>query len=178
MLTRALLCVALAAADVPQVWDGLLPGSAESTVGAVDRAFAEVAAKTGRAEIRLAAMAELKATGAAVRALARHIARDHARAHDELRSIARNKQLWLDEEPTADQLATWLRLDQLDGSAFDEAYIGVMLDEHSRDVDAFEQYGLEGSDEELKAFAERTLPALRMHLTEAGESRVCKHPGS
>ncbi len=177
MLTRAVLCVALVAAAAPLRWDALSATGA-FPVAEVDRAFAEDAARGGRAELRLSRLAELKAGAAAVRALARHIGSDHATAHEELRAILRDKQLAFDDEPTAEQQATWLHLDQLDGAAFDQAYVAVMLEAHTQDIETFERYGLEGSDADLKAFAERTLATLRLHLAAAGETRVCAHPGS
>lgn len=176
MLRRATASLALLAAISLPAGDRLLARAA--AVEGVDRVFAEDAAKAGRAELRLAGLAESRAAGAAVRALARHIGRDHWKAHEELRAIARQKQLRLDEEPTDEQLATWLRLDQLEGAAFDEAYVAVMLEAHTRTIDAFERYALEGTDDDLKAFADRMLATLRVHLSAAGEARVCAHPKS
>ena len=44
------------------------------------------------------------------------------------------------------------------------AYSKLMLNDHNKDVSAFEKESTKGADSDLKAFATRTLPTLQEHL--------------
>jgi putative membrane protein len=65
----------------------------------------------------------------------------------------------------ADQLAG------LKGVEFDRAYMTHMVDDHEKDVKAFEQESQSGQDPEVKAWAAKQLPTLREHLSQAKSVR-------
>ncbi len=50
------------------------------------------------------------------------------------------------------------------GKAFDKAYVNQMVDDHKKAVKLFEDASQNCKDPDLKAFAAKTLPTLKMHL--------------
>jgi len=55
------------------------------------------------------------------------------------------------------------------GHAFDESYVSSMVKDHKDDIEAFEKEANNGADEDVKAWASRSLPTLREHLRMAEE---------
>ena len=55
----------------------------------------------------------------------------------------------------------------LKGRPFDQAYIHHMVEDHKQDVKEFEKCSNSAKDSRLKAFASKTLPIIREHLTMA-----------
>ena len=58
---------------------------------------------------------------------------------------------------------------ELKGVDFDRAYAAAMLSDHQKAVALFEQPPRKGKDADVRAYAEKTLPTLRKHLTMAEE---------
>jgi len=50
------------------------------------------------------------------------------------------------------------------GADFDKAYVSNMIDDHKEDIKEFEDAAKNVKDPDLKAFAVKTLPTLKMHL--------------
>jgi putative membrane protein len=100
-----------------------------------------------------------------VRALAAEIRTDRERANLELLAITNRKGLLLRARVAEEYEEPRMHLEQLDGIAFDRAYAETMLQEHQADVQAFERFEQDAKDNELKAFASRTLPILRKDLS-------------
>jgi putative membrane protein len=53
------------------------------------------------------------------------------------------------------------------GADFDKAYMEMMVSDHKKDISLFEKESKNGKDSDLRSFATRTLPTLRMHLDSA-----------
>ena len=53
------------------------------------------------------------------------------------------------------------------GTEFDREYARMMVEDHQKDIAAFEREASSGSDPDVKAFAMETLPTLRAHLQAA-----------
>jgi putative membrane protein len=66
------------------------------------------------------------------------------------------------------------KMSALSGAEFDRKYMDQMVKDHEKTVSLFERESTKGSDAEVKAWAAKTLPALREHLRMARdiESRV------
>jgi putative membrane protein len=58
-------------------------------------------------------------------------------------------------------------LSKKSGKEFDRAYMKMMVDDHQEDIKAFEKSSNDAKDADIKAFASKTLPTLRMHLDSA-----------
>jgi len=135
--------------------------------GGASQSFLMHAAQGGVAEVALAQLAKDKASNADVKAFAERLERDHSKANDELKSLASSKHVTLPEKPTTYASNTKDKLSKLSGAAFDKAYVAAMVDDHQKDIKAFEHQASAGSDADVKAFASKMLPTLKEHLQQA-----------
>jgi len=53
----------------------------------------------------------------------------------------------------------------MSGAEFDRAYVKMMVNDHNKDVKAFEKQSTRGADPDVKAFAGKTLATLQEPLT-------------
>ena len=51
-----------------------------------------------------------------------------------------------------------------EGKNFDKAYVDAMIDGHKKTLDLMDKEAKDGKDADLKAFAEKTAPTVKMHL--------------
>jgi putative membrane protein len=129
-----------------------------------DQEFARKVAAGGHAEVELAMLAQQKGSSEEVKSLASRLQADHMKATDELQKIASKKNWNLPTEPTPDQKNQKAKLERLSGSAFDKAYVDLMVTNHRNNIPMFEREGSKGNDAELKQFASSTVPTLKEHL--------------
>lgn len=98
---------------------------------------------------------------------------DHIEAGDELRSIAGGKNIEVPgDAPRPPAQAAMAKLETLTGAAFDRAYVDDQIRDHEKTIALFEREAKSDKDAELKAFAEKTLPALKEHLTMVRELKA------
>jgi putative membrane protein len=89
---------------------------------------------------------------------------DHTAAGDELAALARNKQMTPPSEMDLNHKAKRDQLDNTYGSEFDRVYIQGQVEDHTAVVNAFQNEISNGSDADVKAFAEKYLPTIQHHL--------------
>jgi putative membrane protein len=146
-------------------------GSAARTGSAnrmgADSAFAMKAAMGGMAEVKLGQLAADKASNQDVKSFAQQMVQDHSRANDELKQLVSSKGVTLPADLDPKHQATYDRLAKMSGAEFDRAYMQEMVKDHRETVNDFRRESKSGSDAELKAWAEKTLPTLEGHLKEA-----------
>jgi putative membrane protein len=128
-----------------------------------DSKFAVEAANGGMAEVELAKLAETKATNAKVKEFAAMMIKDHTKANEELMALAKTKNITLPTTPGADQQKVMDDLSKKSGADFDKGYVDAMVTDHDKDVSLFEKASSDCKDAELKSFAVKTLPVLKMH---------------
>jgi putative membrane protein len=151
-------------AQPPTATQPARPGDAARDTGregvsAGDKSFATKAAEGGMKEVTLARMAQQKASSDEVKNYAQMLERDHSQANDELKSWASQKNVTLPSAP-ADAKSGDAKLEGLSGMA-------AMVQDHKKDIAAFEKQAASGADPDLKAFAQKTLPTLKGHLEQA-----------
>ncbi|MEJ7624397.1 MAG: DUF4142 domain-containing protein [Pyrinomonadaceae bacterium] len=136
----------------------------DSVVTGGDLAFMNEAAPGGMAEVELGKLAAAKAENAEVKAFAQKMVDDHSKAGDELKQLAAQKKVTLspDVMPTHKEIMD--KLSKLSGANFDKEYVKAMVADHEKDVAAFENVSKTAVDADVKAFATKTLPTLKMHL--------------
>ena len=136
----------------------------DSVVTGGDLAFMNAAAPGGMAEVELGKMAAEKAINADVKAFAQKMVDDHSKANEELKKLAEQKNVKLppDVMPTHKELID--KLSKLNGAEFDKEYVKAMIEAHKKDVTAFENASKTAGDADVKEFATKTLPTLKMHL--------------
>jgi putative membrane protein len=155
-----------AAADsVNKVKDTTTTGQTGIAVVADDAKFAVDAANGGMTEIELSKLALERATNAKVKEFANMMVMDHSKAGEELKGIAKTKNITLPDSVNADSKKAIADLSaKKAGADFDKAYVDKMVSDHKATVDMFESESKNSKDADLKAFADKTLPVIKGHL--------------
>jgi putative membrane protein len=132
-----------------------------------DSIFILEAASSSMLEIQLGNIAQQKATNPRVKAYGAMMVRDHTLASQELAPIAARLNVTLPDTMLRKHARHLRHLDNLSGQAFDRAYINMMVEAHKDDIDEFEDASKKAADADVRAFATRQLPILRMHRDSA-----------
>ena len=129
-----------------------------------DLSFLNAAAAGNMAEVELGKLAIEKAESANVKHFAQKMMDDHSKALEELKQVASLKKVTPppDIMPTQKELKD--KLSKLSGAEFDKEYVKSMVEVHEKDVTAFEAASKTAADADVKAFAVKTLPTLKMHF--------------
>lgn len=148
-----------------------LPTSAPPSpmLAAGDQAFIAKAAGDNAFQIAMARLALQKTKTPEVLALAQRIMDDHTRMNSELATIATDRDTDHASPPVPVDKARQLQehLSTLQGNAFDQAFAGVMVNDHHTAIDLFSREMENGQDAAVKAFARKELPTLQEHLAMA-----------
>lgn len=126
--------------------------------------FMNEAAQGGMAEVALGQLAAQKGASDAVRQFGQQMVTDHSKANTELKALAAKKNITLPSDVNSEQKSLMEKLSKLSGAEFDKEYVNAMVDDHEKDVSAFEKQSTGGNDADAKAFAAKTLPTLQHHL--------------
>jgi putative membrane protein len=147
---------------------GSAMSSTRSSLAKPDQRFITDAAAAGMYEVSASKLAMERARSEDLKAYAKHLVSDHEQANAELTALAKQKGVPVGPGPTAAQQSQLDRMNQLQGNAFDTAYVqAVGIKAHREDIVLFEKTSKTSKDAELKAFATKTLPTLREHLATA-----------
>jgi putative membrane protein len=129
-----------------------------------DSEFAVEAAASSLLEIQLGQLAQTKAASPAVKKFAETMVTEHAKASDELKTLAQQKNITLPSSLTEEHQKKYEDLNEKQGAEFDREYMDLMVKAHEEDVDEFEDQAEDGNDPELKAWASEKVTHLRQHL--------------
>jgi putative membrane protein len=140
---------------------------ANSTIKEDDSEFIVKAASGGMMEVQAGQMAQQKAVNARIKSFGEMMVADHTKANDELKALAATKNITVPPALGEDHQKHVNDLQTKAGKDFDKEYMSMMLDDHKKDVSDFEKAAENATDPDIKAFAAKTLPVLRMHLDSA-----------
>jgi putative membrane protein len=132
-----------------------------------DQDFAVNTANAGMTEIQAGQMAEQKGMAKDVKEYGAMMVKDHTAAADKLKAIATSKNITLPSTVSSDMQKNLDDLNKKEGKDFDKAYIDMMISDHKKVISAFEDEAKNGSDADIRGFADSTLHVLRHHLDEA-----------
>ena len=132
-----------------------------------DATFAVNAASGGMMEVQFGQVAQQKGMGQDVKDLGAMMEKDHTALGKRLKAIAAGKNLTLPDALSPDQQKMMDDLQKKTGKDFDKAYINMMVDDHKTDIKDFEKEAKNGSDADIRAFADSSLHTLKMHLSAA-----------
>jgi putative membrane protein len=138
--------------------------AAPATMPAADAQFAKKAAQADLAEVKMGKLAERNGTGATVKNFGQRMVTDHSAAQQKLESAAARANITLPTTLSPQQQATYDQLSNLHGTQFDRAYAKDMVQDHTKDIAAFQDEANDGRDTPIKNFASQTLPTLQEHL--------------
>jgi putative membrane protein len=143
--------------------------SAQSQANMTDARFAKAAAQGGLAEIQLGRLAGDKGSNEMIKAFGERMVVQHGAAADQLQAAAQKENITLPTAMNSKDQQTYDRLAKLSGSAFDRAYAQDMVEDHEKDLAAFQHEASNGKNESIKAFAAQTVPMIQEHLNQARE---------
>ncbi|WP_322880178.1 DUF4142 domain-containing protein [Pandoraea sputorum] len=134
----------------------------------IDVEFVDKAQKAGKAEVQASQVAVQRSNNPAVKRFAQQMVTDHSKANEALRQLGAKKGVSVPNDAAVDPDIEALKSKK--GREFDVAYMTLAGPEaHEQAVKLFQTESEKGQDPDLKAFATKTLPTLRHHLSEARE---------
>jgi putative membrane protein len=137
----------------------------KSTLSAADKTFVMKAAQGGMTEVQLGQLASSRGGSQDVKDFGSKMVTDHGKAGDELKSIATSKGLTLPDKLDEKHQAIIDKFSKLSGADFDKKYVAAMIKAHKADDAVFAKEASEGSDPDIKAFADKTdKDVVKMHL--------------
>lgn len=136
-----------------------------------DAEFAAKAAEGSMLEVQLGELAQTNATSPKVKEFGQTMINDHTKANDELKELAKTKNIALPAALGTEKANKYEELKAKKGNEFDKAYIDYMIKDHEEDIDAFREQSKEGNDPDIKAWAGGKLPTLEHHLQMAQEAQ-------
>ncbi len=135
------------------------PAGKSSSLSAKDKTFMHKAAKGGMMEVAMGRQAEQNGKSDDVKSFGKRMVTDHSKANDDLKSIAAKKGVKL---PSKEPSEKW---------SSDKAYMDMMVKDHEKDLAEFQEEAKEGSDPDVKKFAEDTAKVVQEHLDLAKETQ-------
>jgi putative membrane protein len=128
------------------------PAGKSSSVSEKDKTFMKKAAKGGMMEVAMGRLSEQKGQTEDVKSFGKRMVTDHSKANDELKKIAAEKNVKL---PEKEPKVSW---------SSDKAYMDAMVKDHEKDLAEFQEEAKNGSDPDVKKFAEDTAKVVQEHL--------------
>lgn len=126
------------------------------------KSFVTQAAIGGLMEVEAGKLAKSKALSADVKAFGEKMVTDHSKANEELKALAGKKGLSIPASLPETESSHLNAMKNLSGAAFDKHYLEMMVNDHGKTISLFEQATMSG-DADIKSWAEKTLPVLKMH---------------
>ncbi|TVR76118.1 MAG: DUF4142 domain-containing protein [Chitinophagaceae bacterium] len=136
-----------------------------------DAKFLVEAAEMQLEMISLGKLAQKKGTISHVKEMGIKMEEEHGKSFSELQLLARSKSISIPTTITHDSQEAWDKLNKKSGKDFDQAYSKLMVDSHEDAIDMFEKNSEESKDQEIRAWANKSLPVLRSHLQHAKTSK-------
>lgn len=137
-------------------------------VAVADQRMMRDLAQANLAEIETGRMAQEKAASDDVKRFGAQMVEDHQKALSELQDLARAKNVELPTEPDAKHKLVATGLKPLSGETFDKQYMRMVgVNDHRQTVEKLQRVQRETGDNDLRAYAAKTLPVVQKHLQHA-----------
>jgi putative membrane protein len=128
-----------------------------SALSAKDKSFMMKAAKGGMMEVEWGKIAAKNGQSADVKKFGNRMVTDHSKANDELMTLAQEEGVKLPNEKVNGKWKS------------DKDYMDMMVKDHEKDLAEFQGEAKNGSDPDLKRFADKTSKVVNKHLEMAKE---------
>ncbi|WP_165871527.1 DUF4142 domain-containing protein [Flaviaesturariibacter flavus] len=142
-------------------------GYSSTPLNASDMAFVKKAAMGSMMEVQSGQLAQTNAMNDRVKAFGSMMVRDHQQANQELMSLAKAKGMMLTDSMDKKTMDHMAEMQKMQGKSFDKHYMGMMVTDHAKDIAEFEKTARSSPDADLKAWAAKILPTLKMHKDSA-----------
>ena len=131
---------------------------------AFDSDFLTKAASGGMLEVQLGQQVAQKATTPDAKSFAQQMITDHTKSNEELKGLAANKNIVLPTTLGKDQQKVYDEVLAEKGAELDKKYVQAMIADHEEDIKEYQEAVSKTSDPNVRAYAQRNLPILQMHL--------------
>jgi putative membrane protein len=131
---------------------------------AFDSQFMTKAASGGLLEVQLGQQVAQKATTPEAKQFAQQMVTDHTKGNNELKALAAQKNITLPTTLGKDQQKVYDDVLAEKGADLDKKYVSAMLTDHQEDIKEYQGAVTQSSDMDVKAYAQKNLPMLQMHL--------------
>lgn len=138
--------------------------TASTPLSKADSSFVMEAASGGLMEVQAGQLAQQNATSQRVKDFGGMMVTDHSKANDELKNYASSHGITLPDSLPASMKKHLDAMKNMKGSAFDNHYVSMMVEDHQKDVAKFKKESTDANDAQLKTWAANTLPVLQKHL--------------
>jgi len=142
-----------------------MPHAFAQNLSEQDRQFIQEAAKGGMREVHMGRLGLERGMSLEVKGLSQRLVNDHDNGNKELAALAKQKGVTLPGDDA--QMVNSMPIANTSGADFDKEFARIMVEDHEKDIAAFEKEASSGSDPAIKNWASKTLPTLRAHLDEA-----------
>jgi putative membrane protein len=166
-MSKYLLAVALIAMVCVMALSTRIKAADDNKLNASDAKFVTDAASGGMMEVELGKAVADKANSQEVKDFAQRMVTDHSKANDELKALAQQKNVTIPNELDPKHQKMMEKITAMTGADLDKAYIQAMVKDHKKDVAEFQKAANGAKDDDVKAFAAKTLPTLQEHLAMA-----------
>jgi putative membrane protein len=134
------------------------------TLSTTDATFINMAGTSGLEEVQFGELAQTKASNAAIRRFAAQMVADHTQANQRLAALAQTKQMTPPSSMDTLHSQAYQQLQNARGRAFDKLYMDGQVQDHQQVVQIFQTEAQNGTDPEVRGFAQRNLPMMQRHL--------------
>lgn len=132
-----------------------------------DSAFVMKAAVGGMMEVEAGNLAQTNALHSRVKAFGMMMVNDHSKANAELMALTSARGITPPTTLPTDLQKHMDDMKKMKEKAFDKHYMDMMVNDHQKTIADFEKQANSGTDPDIKAFAAKTLPTLKMHRDSA-----------
>jgi putative membrane protein len=132
-----------------------------------DKKFIKKASIGGMMEVELGKYAQENAASQSVKDFGKLMETDHSKANEELKAVAEKNNFTVPDKMDDKHLDKVKKLKTRKGVDFDKEYMDMMVDDHQKDIDEFQNALNNVKNPELKDWISRTLPTLKNHLADA-----------
>ena len=134
-----------------------------TAVGNKEADFMVEAANGGMTEVQAAQIAQQKANLGDVRKFADKMVEDHTKLNDQLKALASNLNITIPSAIDADSKAMIDKLNNTKAVDFDKTYMDMMVKDHDKDVDMFQNSAKDVANSDVHNFITSALPTLQAH---------------
>ncbi len=156
---------ACAIAGLALIGSQLQAADPASTLSSADETFVKTASQHGLGEVQIAALGVKKASRPDVKELAEKLVTEHTAANSDLTALSQTKKVAISAvtDPKDTEKLKALEGKQT-GDEFDKAFLNQLERDHKAAIALFEDASKDSKDDQVKAWAGKTLPTLRAHL--------------
>lgn len=129
-----------------------------------DSEFMAKAASGGMLEVEMGKQVVARAVTPQAKEFAQKMIDDHTKGNAELMALATKKNITLPNALGDDHAKVLKDVTDKKGIKMDQEYMKQMLEDHEEDVKEYTDASIKAADPDIKAFAAKTIPMLKMHL--------------